>query len=239
MCGESGRSRRGPVYHYYKCVSVKKNRAACKKKAVRKEWLEDLVVNATMEMIMDDKRVEAITSSVMAVQDEDNMNIPRLEQQLLEVKTSIDNLLNAIQQGILTKSTKERMEELESTKEDLEIRIANEKLVRPKLTEVQVRHFITKFRTLDMRKKEHRKTLIDTFVNWFGFRNVWCTNQGNPNQSSCRGLVRIYLFYSPQNRETTNMSTQVPLQWPAGCFLPESAACPPEAESLRCPDGAP
>ena len=165
MCGESGRSRRGPVYHYYKCVSVKKKRAACKKKAVRKEWLEDLVVNATMEMIMDDKRVEAITSSVIAVQDEDNMNIPRLEQQLLEVQTAIDNLLNAIQQGILTKSTKSRLEELESTKEDLEIRIANEKLVRPKLTEVQVRHFITKFRTLDMRKKEHRKKLIDTFVN--------------------------------------------------------------------------
>ena len=164
MCGESGRSRRGPVYHYYKCVSVKKKRAACKKKAVRKEWLEDLVVNATMEMIMDDKRVEAITSCVMAVQDEDNMNIPRLEQQLLEVQTAIDNLLNAIQQGILTKSTKERMEELEERKEELEANIVREKLVKPRLSEEEVSFWIKKFRMLDMSRKEHRQKLIDTFI---------------------------------------------------------------------------
>ena len=164
MCGESGRSRRGPVYHYYKCVSVKKKRAACKKKAVRKEWLEDLVVNATMEMIMDDKRVEAITASVMAVQDEDNMNIPRLEQQLLEVQTAIDNLLNAIQQGILTKSTKERMEELEERKEELEANITREKLAKPRLTEEEVSFWIKQFRMLDMTRKEHRQKLIDTFI---------------------------------------------------------------------------
>lgn len=44
MCGESGKSRNGTVHHYYKCVSVKKKRADCKKRAVKKQWLEDLVV---------------------------------------------------------------------------------------------------------------------------------------------------------------------------------------------------
>ena len=46
-----------------------------------------------------------------------------LSRRLRETDTSIDNLLNAIQQGILTKSTKARLETLESTKEELEIRI--------------------------------------------------------------------------------------------------------------------
>ena len=35
LCGECGTSRSGAVHHYYKCVSVKKRRADCKKKAVR------------------------------------------------------------------------------------------------------------------------------------------------------------------------------------------------------------
>lgn len=60
--------------------------------------------------------------------------VPLYEQQLQEANTGIQNMLNAIQQGILTKSTKSRLEELEAVKEDLEVRIASEKLSRPKLS---------------------------------------------------------------------------------------------------------
>ena len=48
MCGESGTSRTGVVHHYYKCVSVKKKRGNCRKKTVREEWIEDLVISSTM-----------------------------------------------------------------------------------------------------------------------------------------------------------------------------------------------
>ncbi len=55
LCGESGTSRTGIVHHYYKCVSVKKKRTEYHKKPVKKQWIEDLVVDATMKMVMDDK----------------------------------------------------------------------------------------------------------------------------------------------------------------------------------------
>ena len=58
---------------------------------------------------MDDKAVEAIVSMLMDLQDRENVNIPLYEQQLNETNTAINNLLNAIQQGILTRSTKERI----------------------------------------------------------------------------------------------------------------------------------
>ena len=77
----------------------------------------------------------------------------------------IDNLLNAIQQGIFTKSTKGRLEELEAAKEELEIKIANEKIAKPKLTEEQILSYLHKFRVLDMSKQSHRQRLIDTFIN--------------------------------------------------------------------------
>ena len=165
MCGESGTSHTNRVHRYYKCVSVKKKRAACKKKPVKKDWLEDLVVNETMKIVMDDKAIEAIVSMVMSLQDRENTNLPLFEQQLQEANTGIQNMLNAIQQGILTKSTKSRLEELEAVKEDLEARIASEKLFKPKLNAEFVIFWLHRFRKLDVRQQSHRKMLIDTFVN--------------------------------------------------------------------------
>ena len=55
------------------------------------------------------------------------------------VRGQIQNMLNAIQAGILTSSTKERLEQLEETKRELEARIAEEKLAKPKVTEEFIR----------------------------------------------------------------------------------------------------
>ncbi len=165
LCGESGTSHTGTVHHYYKCVSVKKKRTECHKKSVRKEWIENLVVNKTMKMVMDDTVIEAIVSMLMDLQDRENTNLPLYEQQLREVDTAIQNLLNAIQQGILTKSTKGRLEELEATKEELETKIACEKLAKPKVSAEFMTFWLHRFRKLDVRQKSHRKMLIDTFIN--------------------------------------------------------------------------
>ncbi len=165
LCGESGTSRTGAVHHYYKCSSVKKKHKECHKKPVRKIWIEDLVVNATMKIVMDDTTIEAIVSMLMDLQDRDNVNIPLYEQQLKETEAAIQNILNAIQRGILTKSTKSRLEELEAAKEDLEIKIANEKISKPRISEEFMTFWLHRFRKLDVSQKSHRKMLIDTFVN--------------------------------------------------------------------------
>ena len=165
LCGESGTSHTGKVHRYYKCVSVKKKRTECHKKSVRKEWIEDLVVNETMKMVMDDAAIEAIVSMLMDLQDRENVNLSLYEQQLREVDTAIQNLLNAIQQGILTKSTKGRLEELEATKDELETKIACEKLAKPKVSAEFMTFWLHRFRKLDVRQKSHRKMLIDTFIN--------------------------------------------------------------------------
>lgn len=50
--------------------------------------------------------------------------LPLLKQELREDEKSIKNMLDAIQNGIFTSSTKQRLEVLEARKEDLEISIA-------------------------------------------------------------------------------------------------------------------
>ena len=106
-----------------------------------------------------------IVSMLMDLQDRENVNLPLYEQQLREADTAIQNLLNAIQQGIFTRSTKERLDELEASRDELENKIAVEKLAKPRITEEQLRFFLERFRKMDVTRKSQRKMLIDTFVN--------------------------------------------------------------------------
>ena len=164
MFGECGTGRNKVVHHYYKCATAKRFKT-CKKKTVRKEWLEDLVIAETMKLIQDDAVIDAIVAEVMELQEQENTTLPLLEKQMREVENGIENMLNAIQAGVLTNSTKSRLEKLEAQQKELEVRIAEEKIARPRLSENQVRFWLTRFRKLDPNVKSHRETLINTFVN--------------------------------------------------------------------------
>lgn len=164
MFGESGTSRTGDVHRYYKCAAAKK-RKSCSKKTVRKQWLEDLVVNETMKLIQDDTVIDSLVAAVMELQNRESTSLPLYEKQLRETETGIQNMLNAIQAGILTSSTKERLEALEAQKKDLESKIAEEKLAKPVMKEEFVRFWLLHFRKLNLSQKEQRQALVDTFIN--------------------------------------------------------------------------
>ena len=114
MVGECGTSRAGLKHYYYKCGSAKR-KTGCDKKAVRKQWIEDLVVEHTMRMILNDTVVSDVAALVVQAQDRENTDLPALQNQLAQTERGIENLLNAIQQGIFTASTKQRLDELKRT----------------------------------------------------------------------------------------------------------------------------
>ena len=113
-------------------------------KAVRKQWLEDLVVNETMKLVEDDASMNAIIAKVMELQNQESTDLPIYEKQLKETETGITNMLNAIQMGILTSSTKERLEALEEQRKELQARIAEERLAKPKMKEEFIRFWLLK-----------------------------------------------------------------------------------------------
>ena len=165
MVGESGTSHiKNKVHRYYKCVSVK-NHKGCDKKTVRKDWLENLVIEQIRSIIFDDELIDNLSDSVMELQGAENTALPLLKKQYAETQKGIDNLLNAIQQGILTPSTKERMEELERQKSELSVQIIKEEMAKPTLTRDQIIFWFHRFRKLNTNKLEHRRRLIDSFVN--------------------------------------------------------------------------
>jgi len=163
MFGESGHSSTGKVYHYYKCAKAKKHRS-CKKKAVKKVLIEDVIIGLAMQFLEEDGILFTTADSIIDLQRQENITLPMLQRQLAETERSIENMLNAIQQGILTSSTKKRLDDLEATKGDIEIKILQEEMEEPLLTREQIIFWFHQFRGIDVSKKENRQWLIDTFV---------------------------------------------------------------------------
>lgn len=164
MVGESGTSHTMKVHRYYRCVNTKKKKH-CDKKAVKKDWIEDLVVGYTMKAIMNDDVMERLIDTLMELQKKESTDLPLLKKQLAETEKGINNLLNAIKSGIFTPSTKQRLDELEETKSQLEVSILQEEMHKPLLTREQIAFFIYRFRKFDVTKREQRQRLIDSFVN--------------------------------------------------------------------------
>lgn len=165
MVGESGRSSsKNKAHRYYKCVSVKYHRG-CDKKTVRKEWIEDLTIKAIKSFIFDDQLLDKLADTIIETLGKESTLLPHLRKQISDVEKGIENMLNAIQMGIFTSSTKERLESLEQQKEDLKIRIAQEEIIKPPIDKDKILFWLYRFRKLDTTKLEHRKRLVDSFVN--------------------------------------------------------------------------
>ena len=111
-----------------------------------------------------------MTAVIYARYSSDNQREESIEGQIRECtayaeKNGITNMLNAIQMGTLTSSTKERLEALEDQRKELQARIAEERLAKPKMKEEFVRFWLLRFRKLDMTQPEQRQALVDTFIN--------------------------------------------------------------------------
>jgi DNA invertase Pin-like site-specific DNA recombinase len=163
MVGECGRGKAGATYYYYKCADAKHRR--CDKKSVRKQYIEDLVIHHTMQMLNDDVLIEQIVDAIFDMQEQKNTMLPLLEKQLAQTEKAIGNMLDAIQNGIFTESTKQRLEELEQSKKDTEIALLQEKIISPKLAKEQIKFWICQWREVDSSNERERKKLIDIFVN--------------------------------------------------------------------------
>ncbi|MFQ9860946.1 MAG: recombinase family protein [Faecalibacterium prausnitzii] len=166
MGGESGTSHMGNTYYYYKCGNAKRHgKAHCDLKAIRKEPLERFVVDTAIKVIFSDEIIERLIDLVMEAQQQENTRLPVLKDQLRDTEKRLANLLEAIEQGILTPTTKQRLDELEARKEALNTSILEEELKKPVLTREWIRFWLEKFRKGDVGSTEHQRQIIDTFVN--------------------------------------------------------------------------
>lgn len=101
---------------------------------VRKEVLEELVLNTVMEELNAPETMNNIVSGLLQLQDSRIKTNPALSLLLKEqrqTETALNNLVAAIERGILSNTTNKRLRELESRQEELERLILIEKSKPP------------------------------------------------------------------------------------------------------------
>ena len=165
MTGDGGTSGNGHVHHYYTCNGRRVHK--CKKERVKKEWIEEFVLSQLTTLIHSDEFIEEVTDRVMEFQsrEKDRSALRSLEKRLKETEQAINNLLSAMEAGIVTVSTKSRLMELEAERSRIERGIACELIEQPELERQQVVYFLEQFRKGNVKDEGYQTFLVDTFLN--------------------------------------------------------------------------
>lgn len=165
MVGVSGTSHTGDKHYYYSCNG---RRDGCKKKNARKDYIEQAVVEAARRFVLQDDVIAWIADSAMEILKESSSDgeIAAMEAERDENKKALKNILNAIEQGIITPTTKERLLELETAVADNEKAIAIVKGAQRRLSTERSRivYALEQFRDGNADDEAYRKRIIDTFV---------------------------------------------------------------------------
>lgn len=169
MTAETGTSVTGRVYHYYKCFGKKQKNVSCTKKNAKKDALENLVFNATIKYVL---RPDIIDKAAKIITKRFNSDLKKsavlqtLEKDLAMCNKAIDGIMAAIEQGIVTKTTRERLTDLERQQSVFEEKLAVEqaKQVKP-ITEDNVRAFIKYFANKRYETQEAKNEFFNSFIN--------------------------------------------------------------------------
>lgn len=168
MGGESGTSHTGDIHYYYICLSRRKKRAKCNTKPVQKQWLEDAVINATTQMLSSVNNIKAIAQNIFEVHKKetaDNTALKLIEKKRAEAVKAQNNIVKAIEQGIITETTKSRLIELENLISQYDVEILKEKARSyTYLTADDIEMYLSKFVFENTDDIKVRKLIVNAFV---------------------------------------------------------------------------
>lgn len=165
MTGICGTGKSGNIHYYYTCRSRRENKD-CNKENVRRDEIEAAVASAIREYALSDEVVEWITDRTMAynkrVEEENHVAI--LENELAATKKAIGNIMVAIEQGVITESTKERLLNLEAEQARLSAKLAAQRAEVMVVPREYIKAGLEMFRDGDVNDKKYQAKLFDTFL---------------------------------------------------------------------------
>ena len=173
MVGESGTSKTGEIYTYYKCSAKKKNTQNCASKAVKKDAIEKAVYNAIIRALQDDNFIREVARKAAEIHNADldeSQELKILKKQKANIDKQLANITNAICQGIFNQHTQAKMVELSNTQQSLKAQIADEeaRTILP-LKEARVVSFLKNYTEIvkcadKAESLDNMKRLFDAFI---------------------------------------------------------------------------
>lgn len=166
MIGESAKSKTGRIYHYYRDTKTRKK--SCSGIRVRTGVIEDAVIDELYKIATDQRIIDRIADSILKRQEEriqDDTELRAIDAQLADVDSKITNLEKAIEAGIITKTTKSRMEELEAQHDQLEQKRKEEELNKPpRLTKDFILFCFEEMAQGDLTSPAFREKLVEVYL---------------------------------------------------------------------------
>ncbi len=165
MVGISGTGKHGEKHYYYICQKRRRNEG-CEKQTVVRDWIEELVVKITLDCVLQDEVIQWVADQVMVYQDRasNSAQLLALRERLNENKRATDNMIKAIQAGIVTLSTKQALEQLEAEARELRDTVALEEATLTKVDREFIVYWMGQFRDGDPDDPVFRRKVIDTYV---------------------------------------------------------------------------
>ncbi|MEG2107541.1 MAG: recombinase family protein [Clostridia bacterium] len=168
MVGESGTSHTNAKHYYYSCLTRRRKKQPCKTQSVSKQWLEDIVINTTWAFLSDKKTVQTIAETLFKLHQTEskvNSNLKSLEsKRMISLKAS-QNLITAIEQGIITEQTKTRLKELEAQISQYDFDIEQERQRSYTfLTMEMIEKYLNAVICGDIQEMSVRKLIVKTFI---------------------------------------------------------------------------
>lgn len=170
MTGDSGTGKSGNTYYYYTCANKKSKRGkdACRSKSYPKEKLEEFIVKFTRDDILSPEILDWLSENIIQLQSnqKDDMQIRLMLQQKKDVENKIANIMTAIENGIFTETTKDRLENLEEAKRNLEYNIQVEKIKNnaPAESKDSIIYYLEQFRKNDIKDIDSQRLIINTLI---------------------------------------------------------------------------
>ncbi len=143
MVGESGTSKTGVIYYYYKCQSVKRH-LGCTMKSPHQDVLENYVFQRIINFLTSEECFSKISKKILKINKNENATLKLLKKHQCDIDFRIKNIINAISFGICSQSVKTELDNLESQKAVAEEKISKEKnnLSRKKLTSKKIKYWL-------------------------------------------------------------------------------------------------
>lgn len=165
MIGMSGTGKSGALHYYYACRK-RRTSGECDKKQIKRDYIEAEVARGIQSYILQDEVITWIADSVDRYQRQrkDNPELVLLQTQLEENRRSIKNILAAIEQGIITSSTKDRLQELEAQQSMISGKIAALKADHIEVSRDDVITWLNSFSGGDINDKAFQASLFDSFL---------------------------------------------------------------------------
>ena len=165
MVGVSGTSKTGSLHYYYVCQRKRADHS-CEKKNVRRDHIERIVAQAISDYCLRDDIIQLIADKTIEYNRKrmEASEVSILRDELASVQSSINNLMKAIEAGIITETTRNRMLELESQQSQLRSKISIAEADIIPIERDDLIAGLTMFRDGDVQSKKFQARLFDTFL---------------------------------------------------------------------------